>query len=51
MKSHRTLRWILPSGRTVDAEPATHGPSPDVGSDVEHRIARLLVDRGEPPVR
>ncbi|WP_370240351.1 DUF222 domain-containing protein [Aeromicrobium sp.] len=51
MKSHRTLRWILPSGRTVHAEPATHGLTPDVGSDVEHRTARLLVDRGEPPVR
>lgn len=25
MKSHRTLRWVLPSGRVVDAEPAVHG--------------------------
>lgn len=51
MKSHRTLRWILPSGRGVDAEPTTHGLTPDIGSDVEHRFARLCIDVDERPVR
>ncbi len=43
MKSHRTLRWILPSGRVVDAEPATHGLPHGSTSDGEHHFARLLV--------
>jgi hypothetical protein len=51
MKSHRTIRWLLPSGRVVDAEPVTHGLPPDAGSDLEHRLARLLVDVGDRPVR
>ncbi len=44
MKSHRTLRWILPSGRTVDAEPATHGVPDGNTSDVERALARGLTD-------
>jgi hypothetical protein len=44
MKSHRTLRWILPSGRTVDAEPATHGVPYGNTSDVERALARGLTD-------
>ncbi|MDR6117748.1 hypothetical protein QE370_000932 [Aeromicrobium sp. SORGH_AS981] len=44
MKSHRTLRWILPSGRTVDAEPATHGVPDGNTSDVERAVARGLSD-------
>jgi hypothetical protein len=42
MKSHRTLRWILPSGRTVDAEPAHHGVPHGNTSDVERALARGL---------
>ncbi len=42
LKSHRTLRWILPSGRTVDAEPATHGVPDGNTSDVERAVARRL---------
>ncbi|MCO7239333.1 HNH endonuclease signature motif containing protein [Aeromicrobium sp. CnD17-E] len=44
MKSHRTLRWILPSGRTVDAEPATHGVPDGNTSHVERAVARGLTD-------
>lgn len=42
LKGHRTLRWILPSGRTIDAEPATHGlPDGDTAS-VERALARAV---------
>ncbi len=44
MKSHRTLRWILPSGRTVHAEPATHGVPDGDTSDVERALSRGLSD-------
>jgi hypothetical protein len=40
MKSHRTLRWILPSGRLVDAEPTTHGVPHGTTSEVERAVAR-----------
>jgi hypothetical protein len=40
MKSHRTLRWVLPSGRVVDAEPTTHGVPDGNTSDVERAVAR-----------
>jgi hypothetical protein len=44
MKSHRTLRWILPSGRVVDAEPATHGLPHGNTSDVERALAHFRAD-------
>jgi hypothetical protein len=46
MKSHRTLRWILPSGRIVDAEPTTHGVPHGTTSDGERAFARGFADDG-----
>lgn len=39
LKGHRTLRWILPSGRTIDAEPATHGLPHGDTAPVERALA------------
>jgi hypothetical protein len=44
MKSHRTLRWILPSGRVIDAEPATHGLPHGNVSGRERALARFRAD-------
>ena len=42
LKGQRTVRWILPSGRTIDAEPATHGlPHGDTAS-IERALARAV---------
>ena len=45
LKGHDVLQWILPSGRTVTAERQPHGPPPAAVSHLEHRLARLLVER------
>jgi hypothetical protein len=44
LKGHRILRWVLPSGHIVDAEPAQRlSPASSPPSAMEHRLARYLV--------
>jgi hypothetical protein len=43
LKGHQVLRWILPSGQMIDAEPAHRQPPSPPPSAMEHRLAHLLV--------
>ncbi|MGJ9422326.1 DUF222 domain-containing protein [Aeromicrobium sp. CF3.5] len=44
LKGHRIIQWVLPSGRTVDAEPAHRQPPESPPSRMEHRTAHLLAN-------
>ena len=44
LKGHRAIRWILPSGGTVDAEPAHRRPPEPPPSRMEHQLAHLIVN-------
>jgi hypothetical protein len=43
-KGHRLLRWVLPDGTTVDAEPSRHAPPSGPVSTVEHHLATITVE-------
>ena len=44
LKGHRTIQWVLPSGGTVDAEPAHRRPPEPPPSPMEHRLAHLIIN-------
>ena len=46
LKGQRTIAWVLPSGRTVDAEPATHTTdTPHLpAAEPERRLLHALIE-------